>query len=102
MKKAKLDAVDVLNWDHMRQIGEDVPGIVDFASAMKQFAWDFTSTANTVEQNEMLESLLKCATFGHSNQANEDVIECISSFLKTDLEGLRTFAKARGVRLERG
>src|SRR5712692_1017844 len=101
MSKRKPAAADVLNWDYMCEIGENFEKITDFNSAVKQFAWNFTSTASVQEQNEMLESMLKRATFGHSNQANEDVIESLSVALKTDLEKLRSYAKACGVRLER-
>src|SRR3990172_630229 len=103
MVKKKLDAVDVLNWDYLGEIGEIVEDRArDPEMAFKGFAYDFTSTASEEIRNQMLVEILRNATSGSSVEANEDFVAHLANRLKSDRSLLRQFAKENGIRLKRG
>lgn len=104
MEKQRLDAADVLNWDRLCEIAEYIESqdMRTFADGMKFFAYGFTSTADVQAQNRMLQDLLEKATYGHSRESNEDVIERLAAWLRSPQELLREFAEQNGIRLKRG
>lgn len=102
MTKPRLDAIDVLNWDYLREIAAEHPELVfttDIDRALEKFAFAFTEAVDTQDQNEILAQLLENATFGQSKKANEETVECFADILRTDSLLLREFAKQVGIRL---
>ena len=96
----KLDACDVLNWDHLVKIAtkaEKPAG--NLAEALTGFAYDFTSTSSDEIRNEMLGDFLHNATDNTSRASAEEVIKCLSDRLQSDHQLLRKFAKQCGIRL---
>lgn len=106
MKKPKLDAVDVLNWEYLVEISEhteaDENGRASFDEALRGFAYSFTSTASEDNRNEMLRDILHNATCRNAKDTNEIFIAELSQILKCDYGLLRQFAKERGINLKRG
>jgi hypothetical protein len=59
----KLDAVDVLNWDYLVEIGEYIEGDSHRPEiAIKGFAYAFTSTASEEHRNQILEDIIRNST----------------------------------------
>jgi hypothetical protein len=103
MTKVKIDAVDVLNWNYLAEIGELVTDrATNPEMAFKGFAYAFTSTANEEIRNQMLVDILRNATYGTSVETNEEFIAHLANRFKSDRSLLRQFAKENGIRLERG
>ncbi|HKV05260.1 MAG TPA: hypothetical protein VJO53_09165 [Candidatus Acidoferrales bacterium] len=103
MTKAKLDAVDVLNWDYLVEIGEYVEGRAKTPEmALRGFAYSFTSTADESVRNEMLRDILFNATCRCSKDEAEEFVAKLAVLTKSDRELLRRFGKERGINLKRG
>lgn len=103
MKKARLSAVDVLNWDYLREIGDyyDPSGVSDPSAGIRAFAYSFVSTSSEEIRDTMLANILLPPTRWASKEANEEYVVWLARALKSDLELLRRFAKQVGVRLLR-
>ncbi|GEM_PF-6058429 len=102
-KKPKLDAVDVLNWDYLVEMGEYVEGKAKTPEmALKGFAYAFTSTASEELRNQMLRDILFNATCRGSKDAAEEFVTWLADLLKSDRQLVRQFAKERGINLKRG
>ncbi len=102
-KKTKIEAVDVLNWDYLAEIGEFFePGHeLTAAEAIRAFAYSFVSTASDEARDAMLTQILLNATRWSSAEKNEEYIVWLARMLKSDLGLLRSFARQVGVRLKR-
>jgi hypothetical protein len=103
MKKQQdppLRACDVLNWDYLVEIGEKAQGQRKTIDAgLKDFAYDFTSTADENIRDEMLKSIVKNATDNTSRTAAEEFIKNAAIRFRCERKLLREFAKEAGVRL---
>lgn len=103
MKKEKdppKRACDVLNWDYLVAIAEKAEGQRKTLDAvLKDFAYDFTSTADEDVRDEMLRNILKNATDNTSRKAAEEFIKNAANRFQCDHKLLREFAKEAGVRL---
>lgn len=97
-KEPKLNAVDVLNWEHLAKIGEflepDHKPTLD--EAIKGFAYSFVSTASEEIRDKMLTAILLNATRWSSAEKNEEYVAWLARALKSDLALLRNFAKQVG------
>lgn len=101
----KLDAVSVLNWDHLCKIAEPLDDdLKAYTSeqAQKAFAYGFISTADDEIRNSMLVSILKNACTGMSAETNEEFVARLTTLFQCDLQLLRQFAKENGIKLKRG
>jgi len=99
----ELNAIDVVNWDYLVQVGEYVECKAHtIEDGLRGFAYAFTSTANEEIRNEMLLDILKNGTRTGSVYACEDFLRNLASLLRCDPKALRQFAKERGIRLRRG
>jgi hypothetical protein len=96
-----LRASDVLNWNYLVEIGEKPEGIAkkDLALGLKEFAYDFTSTASEDVRDQLLQDIIKNSTYNQSRETAEDVIRVLASRLQSDRNTLRKFARQIGVRL---
>ena len=101
MSENRLDAADVLDWDHMCGIAEFVQRPKNWEDGAKRFAYLFTSCGNVTAQNTMLADLLINATFKQSRETAEDVINAVCGSLGADRMKLREFARQIGIKLER-
>jgi hypothetical protein len=103
-KPKKLDAIDVLNWDHLLKIGEylDADSAHTPDQALRAFAYAFVSTASEEGRNAMFSDILRNATFAQSEETNERFIEWLASKLRCDIAQVRRYAKENGVRLKKG
>jgi hypothetical protein len=102
-KQDPLNAIDVVSWDYLVQVGEYVEERAHTAEdALRGFAYAFTSTADEEIRNTMLLDILKNGTRTGSVYACEDFVSNLASWLHCDPKVLRQFAKERGVRLRRG
>lgn len=101
MPESKLDAADVLDWDHMCRIAEFVERPRNWNDGAKRFAYLFTSCGNVTTQNTMLADLLMNATYKQSRETAEAVINAACSSLGADRKKLREFAGQIGIKLER-
>ncbi len=104
MDKPKLNAVDVLNWEYLVEIGEFLePDHKPTPNeAIRGFAYSFVSTASEEIRDTMLTAILLNATRWSSAEKNEEYVAWLARALKSDLALLRNFAKQVGVRLRRG
>lgn len=96
-----LRASDVLNWNYMVEIGEKPEGMAkkNLAVGLKEFAYDFTSTASEDVRDQLLTDIIKNATYNQSRETAEGVIKALAAGLQSDRKDLRRFAKQIGVRL---
>lgn len=104
MDTPKLNAIDVLNWDYLLEIGEffEPNHKPTPAEAIRAFAYSFVSTASDEARDAMLTAILQNATRWSSVEANEEYVTWLARVLKSDLALLRNFARQVGVRLRRG
>ena len=98
-----LRACDVLNWNYLVEIGEKPEGGIpqNFIQALREFAYDFTSTADEDARDEQFTGILKRATDHESKESAEELMKVIATHLHSDRNMLRKFAKENGVRLTR-
>ena len=103
-KEKEIEAIDVLNWDYLAEIGEFFePGHeLTAGEALRAFAYSFVSTASDEARDTMLTQILLNATRWSSAEKNEEYVAWLARMLKSDLGLLRSFAKHVGVRLRRG
>lgn len=101
MPENALDAIDVLDWDHMCKIAEFVQHPLNWHDGAKRFAYRFISCGNVKTQNTMLADLLINATYKQSKETVEDVINAVCDSLGADREKLREFAKQIGIKPKR-
>ena len=96
-------ACDVLNWEYLVEIGEKPEGGIQniFVRALREFAYDFTSTADEDVRDQLLVGVLKRATDHESRESAEELMKIIAMHLHSDRNALRKFAKENGVRLTR-
>jgi hypothetical protein len=103
MKKEKdppKRASEVLNWDYLVEIAEKAQGKRKTLDAvLKDFAYDFTSTADEDRRDEMLKNILKNATENTSRMAAEEFIKNAAIRFHCERKLLREFAKEAGIRL---
>ena len=96
-----LRACDVLNWDYLVEIGEKPEGEIRnvFVRALREFAYDFTSTKDEDVRDQLLRDVLKRGTDHVSRESAEELLKTIATHLHSDRNALRKFAKENGVRL---
>jgi hypothetical protein len=93
-------ACDVLNWDYLVEIAEKAQGQRKTLDAgLKDFAYDFTSTADEDVRDEMLKNILKNGTDNTSRTAAEEFIKNAAIRFRCERKLLREFAREAGVRL---
>lgn len=96
-----IAAANFLDWMYLCEIATPIEDPQNFREAVFLFAYNFTSAANEEIRNTMLREWLADATYGHSRETNEDVIQAVAYGLRCPLEPLRQFAKENGIRLKR-
>jgi hypothetical protein len=103
VKKEKLRACDVLNFDYLAKIAdksEEDAEVLD--EGLATFAYNFTSTADEGNRDTLLANLMSNATAHQSKDTAEKIVELLARRLQTDHQKLREFGKENGVRLKRG
>jgi hypothetical protein len=104
LKRETIDAVEIFDWDYLVEIGLHLEPyeIETVYHAAQFFAYSFTSTGNTQEQNRVLLKWIELATFNQSRDTAEDILLEVATATKANLPLLRLFAKQNGIRLKRG
>jgi hypothetical protein len=93
-------ACDVLNWDYLVEIAEKAQGQRKTLDAgLKDFAYDFTSTADEDVRDEMLRNILRNGTENTSRMAAEEFIKNAATRFHCERKLLREFAREAGIRL---
>ena len=101
MSGEKLDAADVLNWEYMVQIGEQIQSPKSWREGARRFAYLFVSTGDRQAQNTMLADLLSRATDGQSTETVEEILEALALSLHANRSLLKEYAKQIGIRVRR-
>jgi len=101
MSENTPDAVDIFDWEYLRQIAELVERPRTWTDGAKRFAYWFTSTGDVAAQNKMLEDLLRNATYKQSPETCEEVITALCKSLQADRNKMREFARNLGIKLSR-
>ena len=103
MAEVRVDAVDILDWNYLVQIGVylDRNEIKTLHQAIQVFAYAFTSIGDTESQNRLLAEWIQNATYLQSTETAEEILHALADYSRADLDLLRKFAKQNGVRLRR-
>jgi hypothetical protein len=99
MAQEKIDAVDVLDWDYLVQIGAylDRGEVKTLYQAIQVFAYAFTSTSDTENQNRRLAEWIQNATYLQSPETAEERLRGLARCSRANLDLLRKFAKRHGI-----
>ena len=95
----KLNAIDVLDIEYLRQIARrhDLAWTTDPRTALEMFAYQLIEAPNTEEQNNILRELLVRMTYGHSKEANKEVLKYLAGKFNTHTHLIVEFAKQEGI-----